>query len=136
MTFHAFLPDPHVLTTPYVESSTTTDIELVAALDVSSYKTVALFLRVHSTFAGNGTLKLLAYPVWPFEPAIGARFQAGAVVDTATMDSTTTPGILLTAVAATIAVPALRIVAQIGTIGGDASVESVTISGGISLLAD
>jgi len=137
--FHPFLPNPRALTTPNLADGNSYEIELVAALDVSSFKTCALVLRLHEG-VDDLEVKLKAYNVWPFGDAVGVRFQdkeTTAVASTAVAIGLADAGKLLTTTSpATIVAPALRIVAELKANGGIVQGGNlVTISGGIVLLS-
>jgi len=138
--FHQFLPNPYVLTAPNLTDGNSYEIELVAALDVSNYKTGALVLRLHAGLA-DLEVTLKGYKIWPYDDALGVRFQdkeTTPVTATAAAVGTGDNGKLLTTTSpATLCAPALRIVAELKASGGDITAGAVvSISAGIVLLAD
>jgi hypothetical protein len=134
--FHQILPNPFVITTPGLTSTESYEVELVAALDVSTYKTAGLALRVHAG-AESLDVTLRAYPVWPFRDAVGVRFQVptAAVSSDTAAGANANGGLFVTPTPATICCPALRITLELLANGGSvAAGTNITISGGIVLL--
>lgn len=137
--FTLLIPNSYELVTPAISDTTTTELELVRAFDVSGYRKGMLLLRQHSG-AVNLEIALRAYKVWPGEtadpvfqdeaedPIAYTNFAVG-LADNGKLVTNTTPSDLYS--------PALRVFIALKANGGAiAAGTRIIISAGISLFAD
>ncbi len=139
--FHPFLPDPTVFAFPALAQNVTKDFELVQALDVSSYKTGAFFLRLHAGAFPSGNANLVvtieAQKIWPGElrDPLFNIISIPSFLVSAPVNPNTLNGDLLEMAQTTLNAPALRIFVRFTASGGATNAGNITLSAGILLLA-
>lgn len=134
--FHQFLPDATEFAFPVVQPGTPFDVELVLALDVSSYKTGAFFVRLHAgAFDANSnpnlTVTVEGQKIWPGEFRDPLFNIATSVLTSGIIGITTNNGDLVPASQAAIESPALRILVRFAATTNATNAGTITLSAGL-----